>query len=185
MKHLSKRLLSLVLVLVLCLGFVLPAAAKDNNSKARITSIEKVDNSAVTAELPDARKYEEAAQSSEYDATDVVRVSIVLEKESTIEKFGSVDKIETSAAVQYRSGLKAEQQSIQQRISTQALSGAALDVQWNLTLAANIISANVQYGQIEKIEKVKGVKAVYIETRYDPMVVEKETADPDMATSGA
>lgn len=184
MKHLSKRLLSLVLVLVLCLGFVLPAAAKDNNSKARITSIEKVDNSAVTAELPDARKYEEAAQSSEYDATDVVRVSIVLEKESTIEKFGSVDKIETSAAVQYRSGLKAEQQSIQQRISTQALSGAALDVQWNLTLAANIISANVQYGQIEKIEKVKGVKAVYIETRYEPMVVEKETADPDMATSG-
>ena len=35
---------------------------------------------------------------------------------------------------------------------------------WNLTLATNIISANVQYGQIEKIENVQGVKQVLIET---------------------
>lgn len=30
--------------------------------------------------------------------------------------------------------------------------GTELDVVWNLTLAANIISANVQYGQIEDIK---------------------------------
>ncbi len=32
--------------------------------------------------------------------------------------------------------------------------GTELDVVWNLTLAANIISANVQYGQIEDIKAV-------------------------------
>lgn len=57
---------------------------------------------------------------------------------------------------------------------------------WNLTLAANIISANVEYGQIEKIEKISGVEAVLIETRYEPCVVkDNETTDPNMATSGS
>lgn len=71
-------------------------------------------------------------------------------------------------------------------ISKKALGGEALDVVWNLTLAANIISANVEYGQIGKIEKISGVEAVLIETRYEPCVVkDNETTDPNMATSGS
>ena len=55
---------------------------------------------------------------------------------------------------------------------------------WNLTLAANLISANVRYGQIESISKVSGVKRVVLETRYEPMVIgQSEAADPNMATS--
>ena len=55
-------------------------------------------------------------------------------------------------------------------ISKKALDGQTLDVVWNLTLATNIISANVQQ--------------VLIETRYEPCVVkESETTDPNMATS--
>ena len=53
-------------------------------------------------------------------------------------------------------------------ISKQALNGAKLDVVWNMTLAANIISANVQYGQIEKIKEVAGVQEVILENRYEP-----------------
>ena len=49
--------------------------------------------------------------------------------------------------------------------------GGKLDVVWNLTLAANIISANVKFGQIAAIEAVKGVKEVLIETCYEPDVV--------------
>ena len=70
--------------------------------------------------------------------------------------------------------------------SKKALDGQSLDVVWNLTLATNIISANVQYGQIEKIEKIKGVDSVLIETQYEPCVVkESETTDPNMATSSS
>ena len=62
--------------------------------------------------------------------------------------------------------------------------GSRLDVQWNLTLAANLISANVAYGDIETIQSVSGVKDVFLETRYEPCVVDEVgTADPNMATS--
>lgn len=46
-----------------------------------------------------------------------------------------------------------------QRISAQALDGQALQVRWNLTLAANAISADVRYGDLEAIAQVQGVKA--------------------------
>lgn len=39
---------------------------------------------------------------------------------------------------------------------------------WNLTLAANIISANVEYGDISAIEAVPGVEEVLVERRYEP-----------------
>lgn len=54
---------------------------------------------------------------------------------------------------------------------------------WNLTLAANLISANVNYGQIDEIEALPGVEKVLIEPVYSPAVVETDTAEPNMATS--
>ncbi|OLA28594.1 MAG: hypothetical protein BHW33_07180 [Firmicutes bacterium CAG:137_57_8] len=71
-----------------------------------------------------------------------------------------------------------------QTISRQALSGEELDVVWNLTLAANLISADVAYGDIEAIQAVPGVKEVILETRYEPAVYATGEADPNMATSG-
>lgn len=88
--------------------------------------------------------------------------------------------------MKYRQKLETKQEKMAKTISKKALGGEALDVVWNLTLAANIISANVEYGQIEKIEKISGVEAVLIETRYEPCVVkDNETTDPNMATSGS
>ncbi|MFR8332704.1 MAG: hypothetical protein ACLU9S_10405 [Oscillospiraceae bacterium] len=52
---------------------------------------------------------------------------------------------------------------------------------WNLTLAANLISANVTYGQIEQIKQVRGVKDVILETRYEPQESTTDaTAEPNM-----
>ena len=62
--------------------------------------------------------------------------------------------------------VESKQDKMAKTISKKALDGQSLDVVWNLTLATNIISANVQYGQIEKIEKIKGVDSVLIETQY-------------------
>lgn len=88
--------------------------------------------------------------------------------------------------MKYRDKLESKQDKMAKTISKKALDGQSLDVVWNLTLATNIISANVQYGQIEKIEKIKGVDSVLIETQYEPCVVkESETTDPNMATSSS
>ena len=66
-------------------------------------------------------------------------------------------------------------------ISTEALDGEPLDVVWNLTLAANLISANVPYGKMEAIRELSGVQDVILETRYAPCVVDREeAADPNM-----
>mgnify|MGYP001702765365 FL=1 len=86
----------------------------------------------------------------------------------------------------YRSQLEQRQDQVAAAISRQALNGSRLDVVWNLTLAANLISANVKYGQIQDILSVDGVADVVVEQRYEPMVLSRsEAADPAMATSGA
>ena len=178
MKKLNKRLLSLVLAICLVLSLAAPVAA----APAGKVSFTQVDNSAVSADL--LTKVDEDINTMEnYVDTDDVRVSIFLEEKSTIEAGFSTDSIAAnSEAMAYRAGLKENQAKITAAIEQKL--GCKLDVVWNLTLAANIISANVKYGQISEIEAVKGVKEVLIETAYEPAVVETaETVDPNMATS--
>ena len=57
---------------------------------------------------------------------------------------------------------------------------------WNLTLAANLISANVEYGEIDAIRQVPGVEQVILETQYAPAVVDVDLPDdPNMSTSSS
>lgn len=185
-----KRALSVLLALVLSLSLVTPtwAAAKTPASgTGNGLTWEKIDNRSTDLRL-DKNNAEKVAQDTpEYADTDVVRVSIVLKDASTLAKgYSSEDIATNSAAMKYRQKLETKQEKMAKTISKKALGGEALDVVWNLTLAANIISANVEYGQIEKIEKISGVEAVLIETRYEPCVVkDNETTDPNMATSGS
>ena len=115
----------------------------------------------------------------------IVRVSIVLDEESTIDAGYEIDTIAVdSEAIAYRDHLKNLQLTIEEKIEKQVLKGKELDVEWNLTLAANIISANVEYGQIGQIKKIKGVKDVILETQYE--AAEATASDsPNMGTSSS
>ncbi|MGM9641023.1 MAG: S8 family serine peptidase, partial [Faecousia sp.] len=179
-KHLSARLLSWLLVFAMLAGFAVPVNAAGQNAKVTFT---QVDNSAVSASLLN-KADENAADTQTYADTDVVRVSIILKEQPTIGAGFSVQGIAQNAeAMRYREKLQDRQAAV--TASIERAVGGKLDVVWNLTLAANIISANVEYGQIEAIEKVPGVAQVLIETRYEPDVVgREETNDPNMATSG-
>ena len=188
--HTLKRAMAVVLALVLTLSLVTPTWAMSSSSvatRARTTVItwEKVDN--IKLPIKENAAVEEDAQ-QQYADTDVVRVSIVLSDPSTLDKGFSASDIASGSkkAMKYRDKLESKQDKMAKTISKKALDGQSLDVVWNLTLATNIISANVQYGQIEKIEKIKGVDSVLIETQYEPCVVkESETTDPNMATSSS
>ena len=185
--HTLKRAMAVLLALVMTLSLVTPSWAAGRSTVATRgenngITWEKVDN----IKLPTKENAAVADETQQYADTDVVRVSIVLSDPSTLEKgFTAADIAAGSRqAMKYRDKLESKQDKMVKTISKKALDGQALDVVWNLTLATNIISANVQYGQIEKIENVKGVKQVLIETRYEPCVVkESETTDPNMATS--
>lgn len=115
-----------------------------------------------------------------------VRVSIVLEDKSTVEAGYDIDTIAVDPiAIAYRDSLEQEQKDVQAAIEDEVLEGEELDVAWNLTLAANIISANVEYGQIDAIKDIDGVKDVVIETQYLPADVGVNETDPNMSTSSA
>ena len=178
-KRLSTRVLSLLLVAALLMGLASPAAAIGNKSSVTIT---QVDNSAVSVN-PLNRDNEELHTMVEYLDHEIVRVSIVLEKASTIRAgFSTMDIADNKAAMAYRADLKKEQVSMVQRI--EKATGNQLDVVWNLTLAANLISANIPYGEIETIKALPGVQTVVLETRYEAIPVEQEQVTTHMATSG-
>ena len=172
-KHISSRVLSLVLTLALVLGMAVPAVSATGSETvtpvtAESLNFEKVDDG-VSAPKTNEIKGEEV-EKMEYGPNDVVRVSIVMDKPATLSAGFSSESIATNAAaISYRDSLKANQNAVAQRIADKT--GETLDVVWNLTLAANLISANVKFSQIEEIEAVAGVKEVVIENRYEPMAI--------------
>lgn len=175
--HWQSRLLSLFLILALLCGLAAPVGAAGTQN----VSFTQVDNSAVSAPL-----LEQAAEMTDepsHASTDMVRVSIVLSKKSTLEAgFQARDLAENQAAMTYRASLEKEQGEMQRNIERAI--GQKLDVVWNLTVAANLLSANVAYGQIAAIENLPGVEQVFLEARHQPAVVDTELpADPNMSTS--
>lgn len=186
-KHRARRLLAFLLTVVMVLSLTPSALALDGGAGGSGVSWEKVGNGSVAAEV-EKTAAEGLEEQPLYDDTDNVRVSIVLKDRPTLMMFsmndlGAKNITESSAAMNYRAGLQSKQDAITQSISNQALGGAELDVVWNLTLAANIISANVKYGQIADIEEVPGVAEVVVETRYQPDVYSVGGDDPNMAVS--
>ncbi len=143
---------------------------------------EKVDSSEFEG-LEPANPVDEDSETPDVPKQGPVRVSIVLDGNSTIEAGYSAQSVATDSSAQsYRAQVLKNQKAMEKKISIEALGGKDLDVVWNLTLGANIISANVPYAKIAMIKSVKGVKDVVIETRYeaaDPA----PSADPEMAVS--
>ena len=184
-KRLSSRLLSLLLVVAIFAGFALPATAAESSQTQKLrfeageseTAPTKLSQTLLDSQPETFSERDEA----DYAPDDTVRVSIVLKDEPAVAMY-SLDGIgENNSAVTYRQTLKNRQNSLTQRINRTL--DAPIDVVWNLTLAANLISANVRYDQIDEIKAVSGVADVYVENRYETMVKQEERYDPNMATS--
>ncbi len=173
-----KRVLSLLLTLALLLGFAVPTTAQGAQSDG--LSFRKVENGSGSY----LNRMEQQEQEQLYEDSDIVRVSIVLEQPSVLERgFSALNVAENEEAVAYGKDLKRAQETVTARIN-KAL-GGDLDVCWNLTLAANLISANVAYGSIKTIEQIEGVRQVVLEAKYEPCVVNSdEESSPNTATSG-
>lgn len=183
------RVLAMLLVLALTAGLV-PAALAANSEAA--VAFKQVPNDTldtlirpdvVVGEIEDAEMGEDTAA---YQAHDLVRVSIILEDASTLEAYSDAAAegtlAEDAAAVSYRAALQRKQDSVVRKISSTILGREDLDVVWNLTLVANMISANVEYGKIEQIKQIPGVADVVLEQQYEPAASEN-TVQPNMEIS--
>ena len=183
------RVLAMLLVLALTAGLV-PAALAANSEAA--VAFKQVPNDTLdtlirpdvaVGEIEDAEMGEDTAA---YQAHDLVRVSIILEDASTLEAYSDAAAegtlAEDAAAVSYRAALQRKQDSVVRKISSTILGREDLDVVWNLTLVANLISANVEYGKIEQIKQIPGVADVVLEQQYEPAASEN-TVQPNMEIS--
>ena len=167
-KHLFNRLLSLVLAAVMVLGLCPIAHAAPAKLRWEKSDVD------VSWDRADRLTEDEIHPQTAHKPTDMVRVSIVLEDTPTLKMGYSTMGIGSNAdAMAYDLQLQKAQKDLAQVISAQALGGKKLDVVWNLTLAANIISANVPYGKIDAVKAVDGVKDVVLENRYETQTADK------------
>ena len=175
-------ILMTVLLLVSASGTAGYRILAEEDSSTEVT-FEQIENEGL-GRLFSAKK-EAAEESADPAVTEGdVRVSIVLQDKSTVEMGYAPQNIASDAAAkQYRASLKAKQDAMANTISKEVLNGEKLDVVWNITLAGNMISANVPYDAIEEIRQIVGVKEVVIETRYAPDVVSSSSDDPNMGTA--
>lgn len=194
MMKIGKRLkqsICYVLMLSLILSVSLPFGSALALDTADVADFWQVDNEQVSASLLNAA--EESGIATTGDSGDdggeaptgKVRVSIVLEDESTIGAGYSISGIaENTRAMNYRRAIQNKQAVLTRTIEHNI--GEKLDVQWNLTLAANLISANVDADKIAEIEATDGVKQVVVEQLHiiaDESAADEATADPQMVIS--
>jgi len=158
-------------------------AAKETSGENTKIVLEEVDEEEMSgAELAAAASEVEEPE-PEYDEDEVVRVFIVLEKDAVLDAgFDTEDLASNEDAMELSEELTAEQEEKAEEISRKALGGETLDVRYHFTILSNALSANVKYGDIEKIKEVKGVEEVYITPRYE--IQDKGEAEPQMATAG-
>lgn len=184
----GKRLAVLGVSAFMALGNIGPAVWQVNaeepeeGNPAEGITWEEVDRSEFEG-LEPANRIDDELIAPELEMKGTVRVSIILDGNSTIDAGYSAQAVANDRGAQtYRAQVLRNQQALAKKISAEALGGKDLDVVWNLTLGANIISANVPYARIGFIKGVKGVKNVVIENRYeaaDPLPAD----DPQMAVS--
>ena len=152
MKHWNlKRVLSLLLVVCMVTGLLsgVSAMAEDQTANYHEISTDGLKLATEDNAAADETETEEAP----YADTDVVRVFVVLEDKPVLQQGYATRGIAgNAAAMAVSKALEAKQAALAAEISANVLSGETLNVHWNLTLAANIISANVPYGDIEAIK---------------------------------
>lgn len=176
MKHKQlKRLLAVGVALTLSLnmgmGRVYAAEAGSAESEQSSVTYEKLDAAQISVQTANTdNQIQENEASDTYADTDHVRVMIVLDDAAAISLADDSEVISENYRIRnYRGTLNRAQEKVADQISDEVLEGQQLDVVWNLTLIANAISANVEYGQIDEIARIDGVKSVFLETEYMPM----------------
>ena len=173
MKQSFRRLLSVILTLTMILTLWTPAARAEShpettteNSSVQL-EMEAMDPSSLRVKKLGETE-EDAGQNAEqepYALTDLVRVSVFLDKPGASDAGYSLDNIGTnSAAITYRESLKAQQTALTARAAQ--VIGYEPQVKWNLTLLTNAVSCIVRYGDLDKIRALDGVKSVELERQY-------------------
>lgn len=140
----------------------------------------------------DNSKVEQSAVAEMYSPNDVVRVIVVLEGKSLLERGYTTQQIAsgTDAVNRQVASMKLTQGTIVNRIKNVVNASAELEVKsvevrYNFTVTTNAMSLDVPFGALEKIQELDGVVDAFVAPQYSlPEDMTDETVSPSMyATS--
>lgn len=157
----TKKMLSLLLALVLCLGLVVPASA-ETVSDARQSHDVGFRSVAFRDEL------------SRYSPDDTVRAIVTLKSEPAV--------MSLEAEAQAVAAVQSQQASVQRAMTRQ---GVDFEIQHSFDTLLNGFSCDVAYGDLDKIADLPNVEAVYIANSYSVPTVTRREAAPQMLSSNA
>lgn len=184
MKHKgSIRLLSWLLALCMLISIApMASAAPEDGSNVQFYETEVPEGVDLGTERTPGKTADKAVAEETIADTDLVRVAIVLMEPSVLEKgFSTMGLAENIQAMTYSDTLRSSQDVVAQRISKKL--GQELDVSWNLTLVANMISVTIPYGRMAELETIPGVKSVHLEPVYQVPETQAVEEQPQMSTA--
>lgn len=158
--NMTKRMLSLLLALVLCLSFAVPASAEPETAGPEAKGLRSV------AFQEDPNKYSS-------DGT--VRAIVTLKSQPAV----LCDLGEEAQAV---AAVQSEQARVQSAMTRQ---GVDYEVQYTFDTLLNGFSCDVAYGDLDKIARLPNVESVYIANTYSVPTVIQGDAAPQMSSSNA
>ena len=176
-----KRLISLLLVLCMIVGLMSGLGVMADETED--LNYEQIDSDSVKLFQQEEAQGTDVQEEAPYADTDMVRVFVVMEGKSVLERgFSTQDIASNTAAMAVSQTLKAKQAAVAAQISAKVLDGEKLNIHWNLTLAANAMSVDLPYGKMAETAELPGVKDVFLVPQYelDP----REEADLNTISSG-
>lgn len=123
------------------------------------------------------KELREAAKT--YAASDVVSAFVVLEDKPLVEIYTSINKVPAAE----QQALEQKQDNVIAQIEKVVLNGKKLDVTTRFTYLTNSVVINVEFGKLEQIAKLSGVKSVFLTPVYQPCSTEN-IASPFTVSSG-
>ena len=180
----SKQILSWVLILCMLFSTVpmASAATTADDSGVEFFETEAPENVELGTALHSGKATDKAVAEETIADTDIVRVAVVLTEPSVLESgFSTVGLAENDRAMAYSDALRSGQDAVVQRIREKL--GQDMEVVWNLTLVANMISINIPYGRMEELKTIPGVKSVHLEPVYEVPKTQTVQELPQMSTA--
>ena len=127
------------------------------------TTVDGISTVLTDAELPDyIQALRKAAES--YSTQEVVSAFIVLEDAPTAEQYSSIDEV-PAAKTEY---LSEQQDSLISAIEEEVLEGEELNVVTQFTYLTNSVVVETEFGNLETIASMDGVKSVFLTPVYYP-----------------
>lgn len=160
------RVLSLLLALVMVLGMV-PMASASSAYNVKLTPTTPDESKLSTAIQQNKFKLQNGEEA--YADNDTVRAIVIFEGEGAVHAALKSTGVATQSAVAAASKtLTAQHSRIKTAIQSKAVS---YDVKYEYTTLLNGMSADVKFGDLEKLASTAGVKEVYLANYYDEPVV--------------